>query len=52
MEVLLDTYALIFFLQDSPRMKESLYELIEAEEHAPCVSLASLWEISLKHSHG
>lgn len=48
MDHLLDTNALIFFLEDSPRLKHSLAELIESPSAVSYVSIVSLWEISLK----
>lgn len=50
MNHLLDTNALIFFLEDSPRLKNHLAELIESPHSTSFVSMASLWEISLKSS--
>ncbi len=52
MDYLLDTNALVFFLQDSPRLHTELAEMMERDEAVNYVSLASLWEISLKFSLG
>lgn len=52
MNHLLDTNALIFFLEDSPRLKSQFAGLIESPQNKSYVSIASLWEISLKASLG
>ena len=52
MDHLLDTNALIFFLEDSPRLSSKNAELIESPKSMSFISLASLWEISLKASLG
>ena len=49
---LLDTNVLLFFLEDSPRLPSALAELIEDSTKRSYVSLASLWEISIKASLG
>ncbi len=52
MDRLLDTCALIFFLEDSPRLPEAVARRIESPEGRSFVSLASLWEIAIKSSLG
>ncbi|MFT3990744.1 MAG: type II toxin-antitoxin system VapC family toxin [Luteolibacter sp.] len=52
MDHLIDTCALIFFLEDSPQLSETAARAIEDPVSRSFVSLASLWEISLKHAIG
>ena len=52
MEYLLDTNALVFFLIKSPRLKPTIEALITNSENSLHLSMASLWEISLKASTG
>jgi PIN domain nuclease of toxin-antitoxin system len=50
MNLLLDTHALIWFQTDDSRLSESLMADIENEGNRIHVSIASLWEISVKYS--
>ena len=52
MDHLIDTNILIFFLQDHPRLSARVAEWIEDPASKSFVSLASLWEISIKHGLG
>lgn len=52
MDQLLDTNVLIFFLQDDPRLSRRLVRRIEDPSSVSHVSLASLWEISIKSGLG
>ncbi len=52
MDHLLDTNVLIFFLQDDPRLSRRLVGWIEDPANRSFVSLASLWEISIKAGLG
>jgi PIN domain nuclease of toxin-antitoxin system len=52
MRALLDTHALIWFLEGNPRLSASARELIEGGDNEVLVSIASLWEMSIKHSLG
>lgn len=49
--VLLDTHALLWFLNDDERLSYRAKEFIENEENV-FVSIASFWEISIKASRG
>ena len=49
---LLDTNVLLFFLEDSPHLPNALAQLIEDSSTRSYVSLASLWEITIKASLG
>lgn len=52
MNILLDTHAFLWFVDDSPRLSEPARLLIEAEDTQPFLSMASLWEIAIKISLG
>ena len=52
MDYLLDTCALIFFLEGSPKLPGGAAERIEARGSRSFVSLASLWEIAIKAALG
>ncbi len=52
MDHLLDTNILIFFLEDDPRISRRLSAWIEDPSSRSFVSLASLWEISIKSGIG
>ena len=49
MRVLLDTHVLIWALYDTSRLKDELADLIQDEENEICYSIASLWEVEIKH---
>ena len=48
---LIDTYALLWYLRDSSKLSEKAHEIIDNEEQI-FTSIASLWEIAIKHSIG
>lgn len=48
MNILLDTHAFLWFVDDDPRLSQPAQALIEAEESQPFLSAASLWEIAKK----
>ena len=52
MNLLLDTSALILFLEGSKRMPQSLKETIQSAEHECFVSIVSAWEIAIKSAIG
>lgn len=52
MNILLDTHAFLWFVDDNPRLSEQARVLIEAEDSQPFLSMASLWEIAIKISLG
>ncbi len=47
MNLLLDTHAFLWFVNDDPRLSDHLKDLIEDENNANYFSLASLWEMSI-----
>lgn len=52
MNILLDTHAFLWFIEENPRLSEPARVLIEAEDSQPFLSMASLWEIAIKISLG
>jgi PIN domain nuclease of toxin-antitoxin system len=50
--ILLDAYAFLWFVDDNPHLSETERVLIEKEESQPFLSMASLWEIAIKVSLG
>lgn len=52
MNILLDTHAFLWFVDDNPRLSQSARVLIESNESQPFLSAASLWEIAIKISLG
>ncbi len=50
MNLLLDTHVALWAITDSPRLSAQARELIEAPRNTVWVSVASLWEIAIKHS--
>lgn len=45
--ILLDTHALVWLMEDSPRLGKKARARIEDERSAICVSVVSLWEIGI-----
>jgi PIN domain nuclease of toxin-antitoxin system len=52
MRALLDTHSFPWFIGGSERLSQRARELIEARQNVLMVSIASLWEIAIKHSLG
>jgi PIN domain nuclease of toxin-antitoxin system len=52
MDLLLDTHAALWYLQDSPNLSPAVGEILEATENNLYLSIASLWEIAIKHGLG
>lgn len=52
MNILLDTHIALWAITDSPRLSAQARELIQAPVSTLWVSVASLWEITIKHSLG
>lgn len=51
MKYLLDTHALLWFLNNDPQLSNHAKTVIE-EAKIIQISIASLWEIAIKHSIG
>ena len=52
MRVLLDTHTFIWFVTDSPRLSATAKAFIEDEYNEKLLSIASVWEMAIKHSIG
>ncbi|NET00807.1 MAG: type II toxin-antitoxin system VapC family toxin [Sphaerospermopsis sp. SIO1G2] len=52
MQLLLDTQIIIWFVNDDPQLKEHLKDLIEDQNNTIYLSIASLWEMSIKYNLG
>jgi PIN domain nuclease of toxin-antitoxin system len=52
MNLLLDTHILLWYLQDNNRLSQKYIDAIENTTNRKFVSIASLWEISIKISLG
>ena len=50
MNLLIDTHAIIWFITDSQNLPPSIKLMLENKENNCYVSIASLWEIAIKHS--
>ncbi|MDZ8109529.1 MAG: type II toxin-antitoxin system VapC family toxin [Nostoc sp. DedQUE12a] len=50
MQQLLDTHAFIWFIMGDPRISNNLRNQIENNDN--CLSIASVWEMAIKHSIG
>jgi PIN domain nuclease of toxin-antitoxin system len=50
--LLLDTHAFLWFIQGSQNLSETARNLIEDQENQKLLSIASLWEMSIKVSIG
>ncbi len=52
MKYLLDTHALLWFINDDNSLSEKAKSIIENSENQILVSIASFWEIAIKRSIG
>ena len=52
MRLLLDTHVALWAITDSPSLQQKARELIESARIDVWVSVASVWEIAIKHSLG
>ncbi len=52
MKYLLDTHALLWYFDDSPKLAETAAAIIENVDKQKFVSVVSLWEFAIKHSLG
>ena len=48
---IIDTHALLWYLRNSDELSQAAHEIIDNEERI-FTSVASLWEIAIKHSIG
>jgi PIN domain nuclease of toxin-antitoxin system len=52
MRLLLDTHTFIWYVTDNPKLSPHVKLLIEDENNEKLVSIASIWEMAIKHSIG
>jgi PIN domain nuclease of toxin-antitoxin system len=52
MEILLDTHALIWFINGDNQLSENAKKLIKTTQNKCFISIASIWEIAIKMSIG
>jgi PIN domain nuclease of toxin-antitoxin system len=52
MNLLLDTHTFLWFVNDDPRLSSHLKDLIENENNISYLSIASIWEMSIKYNLG
>ncbi len=52
MNLLLDTHIFLWFVNDDPRLGDRHKDLIENESNFSYLSVASLWEMSIKYNLG
>jgi PIN domain nuclease of toxin-antitoxin system len=52
MNFLLDTHIFLWFVNDDPRLSTHLKDLIENENNFSYLSIASIWEMSIKYNLG
>ena len=49
MKILLDTHIIIWTLENNPKLSDKARELIEDESNEIFYSVASIWEVQIKH---
>lgn len=52
MNLLLDTHVALWAITDSPKLPQKARELVQAAKTTVWISVASVWEIAIKHSLG
>ena len=52
MKLLLDTHTFLWFVNDNPKLSDRLKDLIEDTSNVSYLSVASLWEMSIKFNLG
>lgn len=52
MRLLLDTHTFLWFVNDNPKLSDHLKDLIEDTNNVSYLSVASLWEMSIKFNLG
>jgi PIN domain nuclease of toxin-antitoxin system len=52
MNLLLDTHVFLWFINDHPKLSNHLKDLIEDDDNVSYLSMASLWEMSIKFNLG
>jgi PIN domain nuclease of toxin-antitoxin system len=52
MKLLVDTHVFLWFLLDDPRIKGTARPLLVDPDHERFISIASVWEVAIKHGLG
>ena len=52
MRYLLDTHAVIWYFDDSPKLSQKVARIIDNPENIVCISSISVWEIAIKMNIG
>lgn len=52
MNILVDTHVFLWFILDSPQLPSKARSILVSPEHTRSISIASVWEVSIKHSIG
>ncbi len=52
MNLLIDTHAVIWFIADNPKLPKSTKQIIEDSNNTCYISIASYWELAIKHTLG
>ncbi len=52
MNILADTHVFLWFILDSPHLSSKARSALVSPENTRSVSIASVWEVSIKHSLG
>ena len=52
MRLLLDTHTFLWFVNDNPKLNDRLKDIIEDTNNVSYLSVASLWEMSIKFNLG
>ncbi|MCL2636118.1 MAG: type II toxin-antitoxin system VapC family toxin, partial [Betaproteobacteria bacterium] len=52
MNLLLDTHVALWAIADSPKLPQKARELIQSPKTTVWISVASVWEIAIKHALG
>jgi len=52
MKLLLDTHSFLWFIDGNPRLSHPARQMIEDLTNERWLSIASLWELAIKHSMG
>jgi len=52
MRLLVDTHVFLWFILDDPRIARTARPMLTSAEHERYVSMASVWEVAIKHGLG
>lgn len=52
MRLLVDTHVFLWFILDDPRIQTTARPLLISPDHERFISIASVWEVAIKHGLG